>query len=102
MVALPYWYLYLLGNDVEVDFNMGAVETAIDDAGGPMGRTINRKTHLIHGREIDPDHPINQLPSSSGMMMSSVGKELSHEKYGQPKTKSGDEEKDSTSDETVT
>ncbi|KAF2497383.1 Formate/nitrite transporter, partial [Lophium mytilinum] len=37
-VGLPYWYLYLTGEgNVEIDFNIGNIETALE-AGGPMRR----------------------------------------------------------------
>lgn len=101
MVALPYWYLYLMGNDVEVSFDVGAIETAISDAGGPLGPSRSPVQHIIHGREVGSDHPAAQLPSSSSVLTSAVGKELSHEKYGKSRGKVDDVEKDSNSEKTA-
>ena len=97
-VALPYWYLYLTGEgDVEVDFNIGPVESAIREGGGPL-----RNGHILLGREMDSDHPASQLPHSGGHLKSQVSKELSKEDYGRPR-RAVEQEKagESNSDQTV-
>lgn len=94
MVALPYWYLYLVGDDVEVDFNVGPIDTAVNEASGPMAPR-SRRVHVLHGREISPEHPIAQLPHSGTGMTSAVSRELSGEKYGKRLNSGNDEEKDS-------
>lgn len=69
-----YWYLYLTGEDgVEVDFNIGGLQTAME-AGGPMGRgKPNRPSSSGTIMGTDPDH----LPHSGANLQSSIGKELS-------------------------
>ena len=84
MVALPYWYLYLTGEgSAEVDFNVGPVQSAIREIGGPLRREQSGN-HVLNGREIDPEHPAAQLPHSGAGMSSAVSKELDAEKYGKP------------------
>jgi hypothetical protein len=80
-VALPYWYLYLTGEgSVEIDFNLGVVQSAVSDNSGPL-----RNGHIIHGREMDTSHPASQLPNSGGGLKSQVSKELNGEDYGRSK-----------------
>lgn len=83
-VAVPYWYLYLHGQETPIDFNVGAVSTA-EQSGGGLGSSPSRIPnvhHVIHGREIDDHHPANQLPHSGAVMTSGISSELSGEKYG--------------------
>lgn len=76
-VALPYWYLYLTGEDsVEIDYHPGGIQSAVNDNTGPL-----RNGHIIHGREIDLTHPASQLPNSSGGLKSQVSKELNGDEY---------------------
>lgn len=83
-VAAPYWYLYLHGEEVPIDFDVGAIASA-EQAGGPLGPNPSRQPashHIIHGREIDHHHPAHQLPQSGTTMPSGISKELSADKYG--------------------
>lgn len=70
-VGAIYWYLYLTGEGVSiaVDFNLDAANTAIDEAGGPMGRSTASS------------RAITILPDSGGHLKSSIGRELSAEKF---------------------
>jgi hypothetical protein len=101
-----YWYLYLSGEgDVGVSFEVGAVQSAIQDSAGPMQRERSGKANIIvgvpsgcegeggeelriaspsRGRKVHGD----QLPHSGSPLQSSVGQELS-EKY--TKRKGSDE-----------
>lgn len=83
-VAVPYWYLYLWGEEVVVGFDIGAIASA-EQAGGPLGpspaKDFNAR-HLIHGREIDHQHPAHHLPSSHVNMPSGISRELNGEKFG--------------------
>lgn len=85
-VAATYWYLYLTGEGaVEVDFNLGTINTAME-AGGPMGRMKSQKLSdrdVIEGKDADssPEQTI-ELPHSGSQLTSSLGKELSGEKFG--------------------
>lgn len=82
MVALPYWYLYLTGEgSAEVDFNVGPVQSAIREIGGPVRREEGNG-HVLKGREIDTEHPAALLPHSGAGMASAVSRELDQEKYG--------------------
>lgn len=82
VVVLPYRYLYLTGEgDAEVDFNVGAAQSAIGESGGPLRRAEGRRNVLM-GREIDEGCPAAQLLQSGVGMASAVSKELSQEKYG--------------------
>ena len=90
-----YWYLYLTGeDDVEVDFNLGALATAMT-AGGPMrhnGINGNGKSHVtvVNGRE--PVDEKMKLPHSGTQMTSGIGRELSADKYAKRKGEVGEEE----------
>lgn len=82
-VATAYWYLYLTGEDnIQIEFNLGSQRTAME-VGGPMRREKRQdqgqSDDAIIG--LDPD----DLPHSSGHMMSALGHELSD---GGPFTKS--------------
>lgn len=83
-VAVPYWYLYLQGENVPIDFNIGSIASA-EQAGGPLGPSPSRTPavqHIIHGREIDHHHPGHQLPHSGANFKSGISRELSADKYG--------------------
>lgn len=108
-----YWYLYLTGEDVEVSFNIGGLQSAME-VGGPMGRVRKFDTqrmetnpenglpviegvenHGMDGEEYKIASPArggkmngDHLPHSGGPLQSSVGMELS-EKY--TKRKGSDE-----------
>ena len=88
-----YWYLYLTGeDDVEVDFNLGALASAMT-AGGPMGhQSINGKAHpsVVNGR--DPESEKDSLPHSGAQMASGIGRELSADKYAKRKVEVDEEE----------
>ena len=107
-VGAVYWYLYLTDEgDVEVDFNMGGMATAME-VGGPMGRQggqsrgqdATRNSTVPIGEDGRPQVEGHHLPSSSGMMASSIGKELSHEKYTR-KRESSSATEEKSSGETV-
>ena len=85
-------YLFLTGEGaVDVDFNIGSLETAME-AGGPMGRqksqrngqvvSANHVNDISESKEGDSSsEAISQLPNSGGYMASGIGRELSAEKY---------------------
>ena len=50
MVALPYWYLYLLGEETSVDFNLGPQNSDVAAMAGPLGKIKSK--HILQGREI--------------------------------------------------
>ena len=84
-VGTAYWYLYLTGEgDVEVDFNLGSLGSAMT-AGGPMGYAKGSNqghTAVLHGKDPqESDDSVPQLPHSGSQMMSGLGRELSAEKY---------------------
>ncbi|KAI9659067.1 MAG: hypothetical protein M1821_002027 [Bathelium mastoideum] len=72
-VGTVYWYLYLTGEGAtHVDFGIGGQDTAIDEAGGPMGRA-----HAVTCKHCGSSSSnVGQLPDSSGRMKSGVGQEL--------------------------
>ena len=72
-VGTVYWYLYLTGEGAaHVDFGIGGQNTAIDEAGGPMGGG-----HPIVGKHSGTSSSDEgQLPDSAGRMKSSIGTEL--------------------------
>jgi len=52
-VAAVYWYLYLTGEaGVQIAFNIGAAESAVDGGVGPMNPSGRNRgnTEVIHGR----------------------------------------------------
>ena len=97
-MGAAYWYLYLTGTGaVEIDFNLGSLNTAME-AGGPMGlmNTHSRssaKRHdgsddeVIEGKVVDESdprvncHQSDALPHSGGYMASGIGKELDPDLY---------------------
>jgi len=102
-VGAVYWYLYISGEgDVGVTFEMGAVQSAIQDGAGPMrserGGERNvivgvprGREHEAEGEELKIASPSrggkvhgDQLPHSGSPLQSSVGQELS-EKYAKRK-----------------
>lgn len=73
-VGTAYWYLYLTGDvsKIQVSFNVGSLDTAMD-AGGPMRDAKSDQrgdTETIIG--TDPD----DLPHSGGNCTSAIGMEL--------------------------
>lgn len=67
-VGAPCWYLYLTGEgDVEVDFNNGNVETALE-AGGPMRRDGKSGRQMVRRDEHDHDNGVieGKDPEKSG------------------------------------
>ena len=98
MVALPYWYLYLWGEETAVDFNLGPQTSDVAAMAGPLGKIKSK--HILQGREMDQEHPASQLPSSGAGFQSAVSRELSEEKFGKKKA-SDEEEKGSGSDRTA-
>lgn len=106
-VAIPYWYLYMFGEETPVDFNVGAISTAEQSGGGALGPSPSRAPnahHIIHGQEIDHHHPANQLPHSGNGMASGISSELSADKFGQHGRLSDPEKRggqDSDSDKTA-
>ena len=93
-VGSAYWYLYLTGEGaVDVDFNLGSLDTAME-VGGPMSREKYHKRSLMNGSGRNEGEVIigedgnpsskemTDLPHSGSHMMSSIGKELSAEKFG--------------------
>lgn len=83
-VTVPYWYLYLWGEEVPIDFNVGAIATA-EQAGGPMGCSPPRNSRtqqIIHGRTLDDHHPAQQLPHSGAGLTNGISNELDAKKYG--------------------
>ena len=99
-IAAIYWYLYLTGEgSVDIDFNLGSLNSAME-AGGPMGKIRSAHQHsmtnsesngsVIHGQDPgNPNHP-SQLPSSSGHMVSGIGKELHADMYAKRKGEAND------------
>ena len=81
-VGAVYWYLYLTGEgDVEVDFNVGGASSAMQGAGGPLGRVKSKRgMSVIEGQ--NPEEEKRELPHSGNMMASGIGRELSSEKFG--------------------
>lgn len=106
-VGALYWYLYLTGEDsVDVSFNIGGPATALS-AGGPLGSERTSDGRIIYGEErrdgametiASPGRGGqmhgDMLPHSGGVLHSSVGKELSAEKYA--KRKGSDESEGTT------
>ena len=100
-VGAVYWYLYLTGEgDVGVSFDVGVVQSAIQDAGGPTGRMRDGQGNVIVGVPSEADggreeskiaspsrggkmHD-DRLPHAGSLLQSSVGQELS-EKYAKRK-----------------
>jgi len=80
-VGTVYWYLYLTGegSQVEVDFNLSPMNVAIDEAGGPMDRSVDGKG--VNGHQSGT----LQLPDSAGRFKSSIGNDLDPEKIGRMK-----------------
>ena len=89
-----YWYLFLAGeDDVQVDFKIGGLGSAMT-AGGPMGHEgINEKVHpaVANGRTLDDEEM--SLPHSGAKMMSGIGWELSADKYAKRNGLVGEEER---------
>ncbi|KAE9366506.1 hypothetical protein N431DRAFT_350351 [Stipitochalara longipes BDJ] len=97
-VGAVYWYLYISGEgDVGVSFEVGAVQSSIQDAAGPMQRERDGEGNVIVGvpsgcegegveglKIASPSRGGkvrgDQLPHSGSLLQSSVGRELS-EKY---------------------
>lgn len=99
-VALPYWYLFLTGpGSVDIHFDLGGEASAVNEQSGPDRKLMRNGTNVIHGREINGDHPASQLPDSRGGLQSAVSKELDPEQYG--KSHAEREKAASNSDETV-
>lgn len=88
-VGTTYWFLYLTGEDnVNISFNLGGLDTAME-AGGPMRKGSGRSHNngeTLQGQ--DPHANAQQLPQSSGHLMSGIGMELSD---SSPYTKSHSE-----------
>lgn len=96
-VGAAYCYLYLTGiGDVEIDFNLGSLHTAMM-AGGPMGPANARSQFMPHGhhggqgevlesKELNGSDgngdPPDLLPHSGSYMASGIGKELVPDIYG--------------------
>ena len=97
-MGAAYWYLFLTGSgSVDIDFNLGSLNTAMD-AGGPLGRAHARSQgipnghhgsegEVIEGKVIDDVAPhvdsnaSESLPHSGSYMASGIGKELSPDIY---------------------
>ena len=112
-VGAAYWYLYLTGTGaVEIDFNLGSMNTAMD-AGGPMGRMKSNPRSMPNGRDQSDDEviegkvvdasyphvnhtPSDSLPHSGSYMASGISKELDPKFYAKSpaERQATDEEKD--------
>ena len=100
---VAYWYLYLLGETVEIDFNTGSLASAVAEQAGPTGRfhpSHHQSPEVIHGQapssgegsDTNTSDTIH-LPHSGGGLQSGISKELSAEKYGPRNGHQTDEEK---------
>lgn len=97
-VAVPYWYLYLFQEETEVSFDIGGQGTAVAENMGPAGRL--GRSGVLHGREVEEEHPAMQLPHSGAGFQSAVSKELSEEKYGKKKEAEAEKDASDNSDRT--
>jgi hypothetical protein len=77
-VGTVYWYLFLTGEgEIAVDFNIGPVNTAIDEAGGTTIGMGRRKELEGSGS----DRSATQLPDSGGYIKSEIGRDLGDRRF---------------------
>ena len=103
-VALPYWYLFLTDTDgVDVDFNLGGAISTVNEQSGPDRKRLMKDSghNIIHGREIDPEHPASHLPHSGSGLQSQISKELDRETYGKSYAEREKMSNDDVADEEV-